>query len=1568
MKIEKNRTALVVLGSHRSGTSSVTRVLNMLGASLPSTLMGASANNQAGYWESTEIRDLNDDLLKNAGSRWDDWTAIPQSWLDDPLTQLFKSQITDILDKEYDGSHYFVLKDPRICRLAPLWIQALVENGITPKVVLPVRKPSDVAASLERRNGFAPSFSRLLWLRHVLDAEYYSREIPRAVISYEDTLHKGMYSFERAGDILGMDWLNVHDKLRDEVNTFLDPSLRHHRNEPDNKNSLGRVSDWEITTYDTMLDWAENGEKKSDYFILDRIRSELNDAASEFNEVVTAGRDAVQQLNKKNQEIAKNRERIKQLEEHLKLGGNSHSIADARTKVLSKRIQALYEMLARELQRGDDIARIASSLIDGRVWPRLTRRSRLRRDRRLLAATGLFNASYYCSKYHDVPRGERNALEHFVLKGLAEGRSPRPAEPHMRPQHQKAVSLDDIALISDSDYFDAEWYRKTYLEIDILKLDPIRHYLEYGSRMGYKPSKSFNVLSYIRANPELLETGCNPLVHFLRSKTPAISDYLPQYTFSEKPTINWVMNTDNVGWAYGNNARAIARQLPQFEHILDGTEHGSDIALYFDIRIFQQRGKLAHRNILRVGGPRPISLAYGDDLQKFKSDISVFDSIIVLNQHLYDMIAPLHADVHLIPNALNLEEWCPSNATLSNHQFTLGFAANINTKNEADIKGHRLVQTVCKEMGIPLITLEKGENSISREEMPIHFYGKIDALIHPVAPNKEGCSNVIMEALALGVPVITTKDAGFHAEKINDEEGILYVERNKEDIVGAIERLRSSWNLQDKMKRKGREFACLHHDITKTAQKYENVFLSSELPKRVRKISFIPFWEPPENFASGRLRCIQPASILSETGRFEATVGNLTGREAAIVISQLASDTTMEWLNSHPDVPMIYDLCDRSFDDDREIGGVNARSRFFELANRATVIVTSTRGLKRAVSSLELGKPVVFLPDGIDYRQKQDFHLVESNGPIIWFGNPGRGNFESSRWMIDHALKNSGRNIRIISRERSFQNIAKKEDPSYKKYLGLVSDWSFETFLDDIKGGFVCLISQDPIEATKSSNRLVTAISNGLPAIVSFAPDSEALLNAAGCSWAIVKNAAELDTALARLSVPEERTKYLHSMLKVIQAKFGDTQILKRYETLLDEDIPGKIATYRNSSLKVLFVSHNLNYSEGAPTSLYETVTGLRKLYDVAPTVFSISDGDLRSNYEAAGIEVVVPSCSKKSSTQKLMRSSWSEVENAFSDLLKSREFDVIVFNTTVSLLLSRLAINNGLPVLGIIRESSEEHVNFNFGPEGIMEVGREALGQLSRLVFVSEHTLDLWAEEHELPPTRLIHNGVDASRRPKFGIPGKESGTKKDARKEIGIPEDGMLLLSVGTISRRKAQKDIIDAVAALPLDQRKNVRIAFVGASPSSYLDTFTEEVARLEKDLASRIHIIPKTDRVDLWYTAADIFVFASHNESYPRVILEAMQYHLPIVSSEVFGAREQIVDGESGLLYRIGDVTELAQKLAFLINSEKERQKIGESASLRVWELTSYHEMVHKYYVLLKNLASQREPTDTTLSSH
>jgi hypothetical protein len=144
----------IVLGMHRSGTSCITRIINLAGLSLGGPVAGANPSNPAGHWESLEGMAVNDLILQVNGGSWDE-----------PPARLAGTGWLRVKMRRFLGNLHrngaAVWKDPRTILTFPLWKPLLG----TYCLLATFRHPMSVARSLQRRDGFTLEKGLSLW-RH----------------------------------------------------------------------------------------------------------------------------------------------------------------------------------------------------------------------------------------------------------------------------------------------------------------------------------------------------------------------------------------------------------------------------------------------------------------------------------------------------------------------------------------------------------------------------------------------------------------------------------------------------------------------------------------------------------------------------------------------------------------------------------------------------------------------------------------------------------------------------------------------------------------------------------------------------------------------------------------------------------------------------------------------------------------------------------------------------------------------------------------------------------------------------------------------------------------------------------------------------------------------------------------------------------------------------------------------------------------------------------------------------------------------------------------------------------
>lgn len=242
--------------------------------------MVGRAENILGHWESEVICAFNDRLLERIGSAWNDWLPISLAWQDMPRYQPDVNSAVKVLQQEFENSSLFVFKDPRLCRLARFWTEAVRRYDAEPYFVIPIRNPVEVAQSLEQRSKLNSTYGQLLWLRHVLDAEQETRNERRFFLSYSALLQDWKPVFSRMQENLGLQFPNHFEAIAHDVSDFLRVDLRHNINDDDAFMGDFNVVIWVRRVYQIMLKWSEQGENSEDYKELDTIFRSFNESSS----------------------------------------------------------------------------------------------------------------------------------------------------------------------------------------------------------------------------------------------------------------------------------------------------------------------------------------------------------------------------------------------------------------------------------------------------------------------------------------------------------------------------------------------------------------------------------------------------------------------------------------------------------------------------------------------------------------------------------------------------------------------------------------------------------------------------------------------------------------------------------------------------------------------------------------------------------------------------------------------------------------------------------------------------------------------------------------------------------------------------------------------------------------------------------------------------------------------------------------------------------------------------------------------------------------------------------------
>lgn len=369
--------------------------------------------------------------------------------------------------------------------------------------------------------------------------------------------------------------------------------------------------------------------------------------------------------------------------------------------------------------------------------------------------------------------------------------------------------------------------------------------------------------------------------------------------------------------------------------------------------------------------------------------------------------------------------------------------------------------------------------------------------------------------------------------------------------------------------------------------------------------------------------------------------------------------------------------------------------------------------------------------------------------------------------------------------------------------------------------------------------------------------------------------------------------------------------------------------------VRAVFVTHNLNW-EGAPFWQLDVMRGLKQAGVVEPILFAPVDGGLRAACDAAGIPVVVARPVAHGSLSRQLAA-----------VIRESNAEVLHANTLDSAWAVATAGETETPSLWNIHESEDWRTYFRGRPVAAATGTLRTMVQPYRVVFVSEASRAVWRKLERVGNFTVIPNGFDGERFRE----GLGRVTRQDARRQLGIPDGSLLVLSVGTVCPRKRQQDLVRAFARLPAATAARLRLVIVGDRRCDYTAKYSGKlhalVAALPADRRKHVSVEPETADTARFWQAADMFCCASKTESYPRTIQEAMAAGLPVVTTPVYGIPELVRPGINAEFYPVGDIDALAAALDRLATDDELRQRYASHSPAVLAGTISYAEMIDAY---------------------
>ncbi len=284
--------------------------------------------------------------------------------------------------------------------------------------------------------------------------------------------------------------------------------------------------------------------------------------------------------------------------------------------------------------------------------------------------------------------------------------------------------------------------------------------------------------------------------------------------------------------------------------------------------------------------------------------------------------------------------------------------------------------------------------------------------------------------------------------------------------------------------------------------------------------------------------------------------------------------------------------------------------------------------------------------------------------------------------------------------------------------------------------------------------------------------------------------------------------------------------------------------------------------------------------------------------------------------------------------LFRRERFDVVHAHTPVAGLIGRVAARiAAVPRVVYTAHGFYFHEAMNRYERRFFIWLERFGGRLSDIVFVQSE--EDWREaqrEGVASPKRLIYigNGVDPT------LFGRERYTRETAalRGEFGL-QDGPIVGFVGRIVREKGAVEFVTAAASVSRAVPQ-AQFIMVGQPLPSDRDACWREIHTLRDELGLREALVLAGYRRDVpaFLSLFDLFVLPSYREGMPRALLEAMATGIPVVATDIRGCREEVIDGETGLLVGPRDHEALAVAIMELLADPQRAAAMGAAGRTRV----------------------------------
>jgi FkbM family methyltransferase len=383
----------------------------------------------------------------------------------------------------------------------------------------------------------------------------------------------------------------------------------------------------------------------------------------------------------------------------------------------------------------------------------------------------------------------------------------------------------------------------------------------------------------------------------------------------------------------------------------------------------------------------------------------------------------------------------------------------------------------------------------------------------------------------------------------------------------------------------------------------------------------------------------------------------------------------------------------------------------------------------------------------------------------------------------------------------------------------------------------------------------------------------------------------------------------------------------------------------------LMYVAHSVEFG-GAEMAMIEQIENLRKKNFLSHVVLP-SEGGIAEMLKDKGISYSIGGQTFWQLSDHIPEADNNrtnmEAASRISALAERIQPDLIVNNTMVAPWGVAAATANQLPLLWLVHEYGDLDHEIEF-PFSIKLVRRFIAEQSDLVICCSNSVKKVMEEATGAKNIYSIYNGLDVNKIDK-------AAKEKPKHKPFNINDDTQLnLVMVGRVKEAKGQELAIQAMGLL---KKKNIKpqLTIIGPGETEYIAGLKKLIKQHE--LTSQVKILPYQPNPYPYIASADVLLTASNNEAFGRGTAEAMILGKPVIGSNSGGTAELIEDDVTGLLFRPGEVADLADKIESLATKNNKLLDSSKLIRERILPLINQDTIAAKVHRLISGIDYKKD---------